>query len=205
MRIEIDWTTKGAVNPVRNEGKCGASYIYAATGSIEGQYFLKKGSLQTLSWQQMIDCTTSYGNHGCNGGYIANCFKYAHDIGLVTESSYPYRGVQGKCLVSSGPLKIANYTEAIPGNCKSVETLLALGPVAVAINTAEMQSYHSGIFDYCPEEGEYANSGALLVGQTSASWKVQMNFGTTWGVSGYVYLPPGNMCNVCDMASQAYL
>lgn len=134
---------------------------------------------------------------------MVNCFKYAHDVGLVTEASYPYKAVQGKCLVSSGPLKIANYTEAKAKDCKSVESLLELGPVAIAINAMSMQSYHSGIFNNCPATGN-PSSGALLVGQNSTAWKVQMNFGLTWGVNGYVYLAPGNTCNICDVASQPY-
>jgi hypothetical protein len=41
---------------------------------------------------------------------MTNCFDYAKKVGMVTEEAYPYRAVQGKCLVSSGQLKIANYT-----------------------------------------------------------------------------------------------
>lgn len=135
---------------------------------------------------------------------MVNCFRYAQSVGLVTEGSYPYRAMQGKCMVSSGPLKIAGFTEAAPSACQTVESLLAQGPVSVAVNAVRMQYYHSGIYNDC-NYTENPTAGALLVGQSSTSWKVQMNFGLNWGISGYVYLAPGNTCNVCDAASQAYL
>jgi cathepsin L len=85
MGADIDWTTRGAVNPVKYEGQCACSYAYSAAAAIEGQYFLKKGSLINVSWQQFIDCTVTYGNHGCNGGYMTYCFDYARNLGVVND------------------------------------------------------------------------------------------------------------------------
>jgi len=59
---------------------------------LEGQHFKATGKLLSLSEQQLVDCCTdAYGNHGCNGGYMDNAFRYiAHVGGVELESDYPY-------------------------------------------------------------------------------------------------------------------
>jgi hypothetical protein len=55
----------------------------AQTGALEGQHFRKTGYLVSLSEQNLIDCSTEYGNSGCNG--------------IDTEQSYPYEGIDDNC------------------------------------------------------------------------------------------------------------
>ena len=44
-----------------------------------------------------MDCSTSYGNAGCNGGYMVNSFKYIRDHGIATDAEYPYTGAYQSC------------------------------------------------------------------------------------------------------------
>jgi hypothetical protein len=45
-----------------------------------------------LSAQQLIDCSSKYGNMGCNGGLLDGALFYGIDVGYTTEKDYPYKG-----------------------------------------------------------------------------------------------------------------
>merc|ERR1719488_230974 len=86
----IDWTTKGAVTPVKNQGQCGSCWAFSSTGGLEGQWQIATGKLTSMSEQQLVDCSKN-GNEGCNGGLMDDAFKFYEGTSVATESSYPYQ------------------------------------------------------------------------------------------------------------------
>jgi len=97
----VDWTTQGKVSRVKNQGQCGSCWAFSATGVAESWALFSSKSWD-LSESQLVDCSSSYGNHGCNGGWPSGALKYVQASGLTTEASYPYVPQTRACSKNGG-------------------------------------------------------------------------------------------------------
>jgi len=209
----VDWRTKGAVTGVKDQGQCGSCWSFSSTGAIEGIYFLKKGKLTSDSEQNLMDCSTSYGNQGCNGGLMTSAFKYvAANGGVDTEASYPYTAKQGTCHYSSANIggSISNYKTVASGSETALVTAINSQPVSVAIDASHnsFQLYKSGIYYEPACSSSRLDHGVLAVGYGSTGatngdyYIVKNSWGVSWGTAGYIQMAR-NRQNNCGIATQA--
>jgi len=210
----VNWVTKGAVTAVKDQGQCGSCWSFSTTGSLEGEKFIKTGTLTSLSEQNLIDCSTAEGNDGCNGGLMDSAFKYViSNKGIDTEASYPYTtSGPNSCKFKPADIgdTITSYKDVTRGSESALQTAVTQQPISVAIDASHnsFQLYSSGVYYEPACSTSSLDHGVLAVGYgTSASgtdyWLVKNSWGKNWGMSGYLQMSKGrnNNCGIATMAS----
>jgi len=196
---DINWITKGAVTPVKNQGSCGSCWAFSAIGMVEGWSAVKTGKLTNLAEQQLVDCAGSFGNQGCNGGWHDKAVDYlaSTQLGSCVQADYPYTARTGTCKTTCKGVIKPNKSQ-MGTTEQALMTALGNAPVGVAVDASGgFQSYHSGVFNGpC---GQNLNHAILAVGYVSAPgyWIVKNSWGTTWGAAGYINIATGkNLCGI---------
>ncbi|XP_062453555.1 cathepsin S-like [Rhea pennata] len=208
----VDWREKGCVTAVKNQGACGACWAFSAVGALEAQVKLKTGKLVSLSAQNLVDCSWSYGNKGCGGGWRNKAFQYIIDNqGIDSDDSYPYTAQDGACRYNPAAraATCSNYVE-LPRGDEGVlkDAVASVGPVSVSIDAGQPTFflYKEGIYDE-PRCSQTGNHAVLVVGYGTSDgkdyWLVKNSWGVRFGEQGYIRMSRnrGNQCGIASYAS----
>ena len=190
-----DWVSLGKVTPVKNQGGCGSCWAFAAVAAVESAYLIKSNKNLNLSEQELVSCSTSYGNHGCKGGWSHKALDYILSNKINVESAYPYWGTNAVCISpKSSKYPIKSRSIILPQSNMAI-FLQALNrqPVAVAIKVVgSFFDYKNGIYDPAVD-GAAAKTGinhaVLAVGWNAGCKpyiKIKNSWGTSWGIGGYI-------------------
>jgi len=207
----VNWVSLSDTSPIYNQGQCGSCWSFSATEGIESAYSVYDNVHPTpqLSMEQLVQCSSAYGNQGCNGGLMTDAFQYVQKNPLNTFANYPYTsgtGVTGTCndnLAAAGKYGISGFATVPAGNCTQLYIANNLQPISIAVDASTWSYYKSGIFSLC---GTQLDHGVQLVGYVMGQyWLVRNSWGASWGENGYIQLRWGNTCGLCNDASYPFV
>jgi len=168
----------------------------------------------TVSEQNLVDCSTSEGNQGCDGGLMTQAMQYIiSNNGIDTEASYPYTAQDGTCAFNPSNVgaTLTGFTNVQTGSESDLQAKVYLGPTSVAIDASHssFQFYSSGVYVEPDCSTSQLDHGVLAIGwgHDTASgddyWIVKNSWGTDWGLSGFIWMARNqqNMCGIATMAT----
>ncbi|XP_047461695.1 cathepsin S-like [Mugil cephalus] len=211
LPASLDWREQGLVTEVKMQGSCGSCWAFSAVGALEGQLKKSTGVLTSLSPQNLVDCSTKYGNHGCNGGFMTNAFEYViKNEGIESEAAYPYSAKNGRCRYKP-EYRAANcsgYSFLPKGDEFALKmALVNIGPISVAIDASRPKFvfYRHGVYrDHTCTHN--VNHGVLVVGygreRGQDYWLVKNSWSENYGDDGYIKMAR-NRRNQCGIALYA--
>jgi len=209
LPTSLDWRTKGAVTPVKDQGQCGSCWAFSATEGVESGWFLCGHKLVSLSPQQVVSCDPN--DDGCNGGDLPTAFQYIQSAGLESEAAYPYTsgsGDDGRCKYDQSKV-VANingfsYATTTLNETQMQSVMTTKGPLSICVDAETWQYYTGGVVT--SDCGTDLDHCVQVVGWNTYTdgtpyWTVRNSWSTQWGIAGYIYVERNQ--DECGIAMEA--
>ncbi|GKD57852.1 peptidase C1A, partial [Tanacetum coccineum] len=215
LPIRIDWRTKNAVTPAKNQLGCGSCWAFAAVTAVEGINAIRTGKLISLSEQQLMDCDVGVYNNACMGGLPEPAFIFIKKHGgIASDESYPYVGKKEEC----DKAKYGRHSVTLDGQefLEFTEEGLMKGvahqPVASAMDLGgDFHLYKSGVYTG-PCGTTNRGHAVAVVGYDETPegqkyWIVKNSWSDQWGDKGFMLLERGLQDKVgrCGIAAEGII
>lgn len=205
-----DWNQEGKVQKVKNQAACGSCWAFSAVGAIESALAIKNGKLPDLAEQELVDCSSDYGNGGCNGGFMHWGFNYVLDHNINDSKDYEYTAQDGECRtdeIGKGKTEISGCVKA-EATVQGLAEAISKNPVSVAFAVQnDFRFYKTGVYnpESCPGQ---INHGVLAFGYDNKAelpyYFVKNSWGTAWGDKGLFKIAQGTGKGTCSIAGNGY-
>ena len=191
--------SKDKCTPVKNQGQCGSCWAFSATETVESAIAIFNDATPVqYSPQQLVSCSSAYGNGGCNGGWYYYAWNYLKTHAQVSEADYPYTsgkfGITGTCTVneSQGLVNTDSPTDYVRVGHTNADMMTAIKrqPTSVAIDASSstFNYYTTGVITSgC---GTSIDHAVVAVGYGTENgtdyFLVRNSWGSSWGDNGFV-------------------
>ena len=158
----VNWVTRGATVPVKNQENCGVCWAFGGVAALEGIYYIKTGDLVSFSEQEILDCgyeikglRQSDQLDGCEGGNFDAVYRRIAKAGrLASTKKAPYTGVDGECAYDNTDnsftkleLYGASPYKFVFGTDDFLMKQISMQPTAVRVHVSRsFRAYRSGIY-----------------------------------------------------------
>lgn len=207
----VDWRGTGADGVVKDQATCGSCWSFAATGTMQGAWFLATGESLSFSEQQLVDCSWEQGNNGCGGGWMEYALEYVgRGVGIASEEDYQYLGMNGYCTANatSPAARFKGFVQITPNDEEALMEALHLhGPISVSIDALpdSFKFYSEGVYYdlACSTDPDELDHAVLLVGYGTAPdghpfWMIKNSWSKYWGEDGFIRISRRHDCGVTD-------
>jgi hypothetical protein len=197
-----DWMTG-----VRNQGQCGACFVFGSLGALESQYkYMVADPLLDidLSEQEVVSCIT-FGS--CeSGGTAQEVGMHLKSNGVPDEACDPYTATTGVCDTRCADWQArASYVtdwhmSTIPWSDDEIKAQLVYGPLVVSFEVySDFDGYSNGVYSRSDAASDEGGHVVALVGwdDTDNSWICKNSWGSNWGMDGYFKISRASDCTLC--------